>query len=467
MPFASFAIFVSLKTKIHMQQKVRVGITIGDINGIGPEVIIKTLYNPSVQDHCIPVIYGSSKVVSYHKNVVKLNDFVFTSIQSAERLNHRKINVLNCWEDTVNITLGKATEEGGKYAYIALDRAVRDLKDGLIDVLVTGPVNKHAMQMVDFPATGHTEYLENELGGKALMLMVSEECRVALVTGHIPLSKVAENITTENVKAALTRFIETLNVDFSIDKPTVAILGLNPHASDEGLMGTEEEEILRPLILELKQAGHLVMGPYSADGFFGSGLYRKFDGILAMYHDQGLIPFKTISFGQGINYTAGLPFIRTSPDHGTAYDVVGTNSANEQSFRKALYLAIDMYRARVEYKDLEENSIRNSGKNLDISLTPEDQDSSVKTEALSVIQEEKVNPQNDTSEPAVVLQEQTETDSDPTPKETTTDKLGEEEALVSEAEDNPAADEAPIPESSSEDKAKIEPKSSEDVESVS
>ncbi len=343
-----------------MQQKVRVGITIGDINGIGPEVIIKTLYNPSVQDHCIPVIYGSSKVVSYHKNVVKLNDFVFSSIQSAERLNYRKVNVLNCWEDTVNITLGKATTEGGQFAYIALDRAVRDLKDGLIDVLVTGPVNKHAMQMVNFPAPGHTEYLEKELGGKSLMVMVSEEFRVALVTGHIPLGEVAENITHENVSNALTLFIDTLRVDFGIDKPKIAVLGLNPHASDEGLMGDEEEDILRPLVVEYKNAGHLVMGPYSSDGFFGSGLYGKFDGILAMYHDQGLIPFKALSFGQGVNYTAGLPFIRTSPDHGTAYDLVGTNSANEQSFRKSLYLAIDMYRARSEYKDIEENSIRGS-----------------------------------------------------------------------------------------------------------
>jgi 4-hydroxythreonine-4-phosphate dehydrogenase len=374
-----------------MQQKVRVGITIGDINGIGPEVIIKTLYNPKVQDHCIPVIYGSSKVVSYHKNVVKLNDFVFSSVQSAERLNYGKVNVLNCWEDTVNITLGKATTEGGQYAYIALDRAVRDLKDGLIDVLVTGPVNKHAMQMVNFPATGHTEYLEKEIGGNALMLMVSEEFRVALVTGHIPLREVAEKITKESVKDALTLFLDTLRVDFGIEKPTVAVLGLNPHASDEGLMGNEEDEILNPLIIELKKAGHLVMGTYSSDGFFGSGLYRKFDGILAMYHDQGLIPFKALSFGQGVNYTAGLPYIRTSPDHGTAYDLVGTNSANEQSFRRALYLAIDMFRAREQHKDHEENSIKKGRKqaSADIPETKKKEEPNPSTDHAGSITEEE------------------------------------------------------------------------------
>jgi 4-hydroxythreonine-4-phosphate dehydrogenase len=475
-----------------MQQKVRVGITIGDINGIGPEVIIKTLYNPSVQDHCIPVIYGSSKVVSYHKNVVKLNDFIFSSIQSAERLNYRKVNVLNCWEDTVNITLGKATTEGGQYAYIALDRAVRDLKEGLIDVLVTGPVNKHAMQMVNFPATGHTEYLEKELGGDSLMIMVSEEFRVALATGHIPISEVAENITHENVKNALSLFIDTLRVDFGIEKPKIALLGLNPHASDEGLMGDEEEEILRPLVVEFKNAGHLVMGPYSSDGFFGSGLYRKFDGILAMYHDQGLIPFKALSFGQGVNYTAGLPYIRTSPDHGTAYDLVGTNSADEQSFRKALYLAIDTYRERSEYEDLEENSIkgRRYSPETQAKSTPRAEDNvaaetieedsarssdivdrTVEEDPPSVSNTQNEVAQGDSGEPpSDVVEEVAEPDSEPQLADVPDIKTREEpqsSTVVQDAGANEVATESAVPENIEGEEVKKEPKSSEDVESNS
>jgi len=450
-----------------MQQKVRVGITIGDINGIGPEVIIKTLYNSSVQDHCVPVIYGSSKVVSYHKNVVKLNDFVFSSIQSAERLNYRKINVLNCWEDTVNITLGKATTEGGQYAYIALDRAVRDLKDGLIDVLVTGPVNKHAMQMVNFPATGHTEYLEKELGGTSLMIMVSEELRVALVTGHIALREVSENITAENVRSALNRFIDTLRVDFGLDKPTIAVLGLNPHASDEGLMGSEEEEILRPLILEFKQAGHLIMGPYSSDGFFGSGLYRKFDGILAMYHDQGLIPFKALSFGQGVNYTAGLPNIRTSPDHGTAYDLAGTNSANERSFRKALYLAIDMFKAREEHKDLAENSIRKdripSPDFLQPSESAEPKQASVSEEKEETEQSAKEGEEKED----VNIEDAVVENIAPKKLKPLSDDFDKRQKEDSESEEKIVSEEeSAIEETARAGEEKEEPKSSEDVESV-
>ena len=345
-----------------MADKVRVGITIGDINGIGPEVIIKTLNNRKVVEHCVPVIYGSSKVVSYHKNVVKVNDFSFHSINNAQRLHYKKVNVLNCWDETVNISLGKATEEGGKCAHIALDRATRDLKEGLIDVLVTAPINKHAMQLANFEEPGHTEYLAKTLGGKAMMIMVSDIFRIGLVTGHIPLSEVAGQITKENVGLALERLLKTLREDFGIGKPSVAVLGLNPHASDQGLLGKEEEEVLRPLIIEMKKAGHLIMGPYSSDGFFGSGLYKKFDGVLAMYHDQALIPFKSLSFGDGVNYTAGLPYIRTSPDHGTGYDITGANLANEQSFRRALYLAIDLYKERRDYEETRANSLSESKK---------------------------------------------------------------------------------------------------------
>lgn len=343
-------------------RRVRVGITIGDINGIGPEVIIKGLYDNRILEQCIPVVYGSAKVVSYHKNVVDLSDFSFNSLRSAERLHQRKVNVVNCWEETVNITLGRPSEEGGKYAYIALDRAVRDLKEGLIDALVTGPVNKHAMQLVNFPAKGHTEYLERELEGEALMLMVSDTLKVGLVTGHIAVSEIPGRIDKESVQRKIDLFIESLKQDFGMEKPTIAVLGLNPHASDEGLMGTEEEEIIRPLIIEYKKKGHLLMGPYPADGFFGSGEHAKFDGILAMYHDQGLIPFKTLSFGQGVNYTAGLQHVRTSPDHGTAYQLAGKNEADEHSFRSALYLAIDIFRKRNAYREMHSEKMKKEPK---------------------------------------------------------------------------------------------------------
>lgn len=307
--------------------------------------------------HAIPVIYGSSKVISYHKNVVKHPDFSFQSIQSAERLNDRKVNVLNCWEDTANISLGKPTEDGGKYAHIALDRAVRDLADGLIDVLVTGPINKAAMQLVNFPSISHTDYLEIALGGDALMIMVSDVMNIGMVTDHVALSKVPEMITKERVASKLEVFVNTLQRDFGYEKPTIAVLGLNPHASDDGLMGTEEEEVILPVITEFKDKGHMVMGPYSADGFFGSGLYRKFDGVLAMYHDQGLIPFKSLSFGQGVNMTAGLSHIRTSPDHGTAYNIAGQNEADDSSFREAYNLAIDLFRRRNEHEELMSNRL--------------------------------------------------------------------------------------------------------------
>lgn len=339
-------------------QKIRVGITIGDINGIGPEVIIKTLDNPKILDFCTPVIYGSAKVVSYHKNIVKANEFNFHSIQNAGRLNPNRVNVLNCWEDTVNIALGRATEEGGQCAHTALDRAVRDLGEDLIDVLVTGPINKHAMQLANFPAPGHTEYLETALGGDALMIMVSDTMRIGLVTGHISVAEIPNHFTKERLTFAIDKFIASLERDFGIERPKIAVLGLNPHASDGGLIGNEEEELIRPVIVEKKKAGNLVMGPYSADGFFGSGMYSKFDGILAMYHDQGLIPFKALSFGEGVNYTAGLNRVRTSPDHGTAYDLAGQNEADEGSFRKALFLALDIYKQRSQYQKNRENSLK-------------------------------------------------------------------------------------------------------------
>ncbi|PSR13572.1 MAG: 4-hydroxythreonine-4-phosphate dehydrogenase PdxA [Bacteroidetes bacterium] len=339
-------------------RKPKIGISIGDINGIGPEVIIKTLRDERLLDQCTPIIYGSSKVISYHKNIVDPN-FHFFSCRDAEQASSDKVNVINCWQDTVNIEMGKATAESGQYAAIALELAVNDLKDGHIDALVTAPINKHAMQLAGgFPFPGHTEYITQRLEAKqSLMFMVSDTLRVGLVTNHVPLSEVAHQVTKQLVSDKLHILESTLKMDFGLERPTIAVLGLNPHAGDGGLLGEAEEKIIRPAIVEAKKKGMLVVGPFPADGFFGSEQYRKFDGILAMYHDQGLIPFKLLSFGQGVNYTAGLSAIRTSPDHGTAYDLVGKDEANPASFRQALYQAIDIFRSRHDYLEMHANPL--------------------------------------------------------------------------------------------------------------
>lgn len=338
-------------------EKLKIGISIGDMNGVGLEVILKTLSHKKILDICIPVVYGSSKVVSYHKNIVGV-DFQFQSTNSCERLNHTKINVVNCWEENVNITLGQASEDSGKYAIRSLETATIDLRNRAIDALVTAPINKQAMQMAGFGFPGHTEYLTKELAAEeSLMLMVNEDLRVGLVTNHLPISKVAQAVTRKAIMRKLKIMEETLRVDFGIDKPTIAVLGLNPHAGDGGVLGEEEGKIIRPAIIQLKKNGMLVMGPYPADGFFGSSQYRKFDGILAMYHDQGLVPFKALSFGNGVNYTAGLSAVRTSPDHGTGYDIVGQNLATPDSFRQALYTAIDIARNRSRYHEMHANAM--------------------------------------------------------------------------------------------------------------
>ena len=339
--------------------KLKIGVTIGDVNGVGPEVIIKTFSNPKILEMCIPIIYGSSKVLSYHKNIVKENDFSYTVVSSTERVSGHKVNVYNCHNDDVNISIGEATEEGGKMAYIALDKAMEDLKNGHIDALVTAPINKKAMQIANFPYTGHTEFLTDKSGKKeSLMMMIAGDLKIAVVTGHIPLSEVAEKLTKEKIRDKIKIFNKSLQKDFGIQKPTIAVLGLNPHAGDGGAIGSEEEELIRPLIIEMKKKGTMVMGPFSADGFFGSTQFKKVDGILAMYHDQGLIPFKALTFGDGTNFTAGLPVVRTSPDHGTAYDIAGKGEADPSSFRNALYNAIDIAKRRIEFKDLEENGIK-------------------------------------------------------------------------------------------------------------
>ena len=337
--------------------KLKIGISVGDINGIGLEVILKTLANNDIRNFCIPVVYGSSKVVAYHKNIVDIEDFHFQSLTSADRVHKDRVNVVNCWEEGVDIQLGRVCMEGGKYAFRSLQWATADLKVGLIDALVTAPINKKAMAMADFPFPGHTEYLSQELGGESLMLMVNDDLRIGLVTNHVPVKEVAGRINKKLVMAKLHSMNETLKIDFGIERPLIAVLGLNPHAGDEGVIGKEEENIIRPAIVECKKNGMMVMGPFPADGFFGSGQYKKYDGILAMYHDQGLIPFKLLSFGSGVNFTAGLSHVRTSPDHGTGFDIVGNNMADPASFRKALFAALDITRNRRMYYEFRENPL--------------------------------------------------------------------------------------------------------------
>lgn len=349
----------STKPKVNKNKPV-IGISVGDINGIGLEVILKALDHKRILHICTPVVYGSSKVVSYHKNIVALNDLTFYGQRSAERLSYDKINVVNCWNDNVNITLGKPTDMGGKYAQISLEAATRDLKAGLVDALVTAPIHKKSMQLAGFAHVGHTEYLTKEFGASdSLMLLTNDSLRVGLVTAHVPLKDVPGGIKKENIVNKLKLLNDTLKIDFGFERPTIAVLGLNPHAGEEGMLGDEEEKIIRPAIVEAKKEGGLmVFGPFAADGFFGSGQFRKFDGILAMYHDQGLIPFKALTFGSGVNYTAGLSCIRTSPDHGTAFDLAGKNSADPSSFLQAMFTAIDIHRNRKEYYELRENAVK-------------------------------------------------------------------------------------------------------------
>ncbi|MEL6986672.1 MAG: 4-hydroxythreonine-4-phosphate dehydrogenase PdxA [Bacteroidota bacterium] len=347
-------------------EKIRLGITMGDINGIGAEVIIKTLSNSALLEYCTPIVYGSSKIFSYHKKIVKADDLQVQNLNSADRPYTGRINVVNCWQENVTVTLGKATEDGGKYAYIALDKATEDINNGLIDVLVTAPINKEAMKMADFPYPGHTEYLTQKFGGsQSLMMMVNDSLRVGLLSNHIPVSEVASKVTKEHFVKKLKIFNRSLKQDFGKERPTIAVLGLNPHAGDNGTIGKEDLEILRPAIIEAKKNGAMVMGPYPADGFFGNREYQKFDGILAMYHDQGLIPFKTISFGNGVNFTAGLKIVRTSPDHGTAYNIAGKNEADPSSFRNAVYNAIDIFRNRKDHSAIHANPIEKKPKPLE------------------------------------------------------------------------------------------------------
>jgi 4-hydroxythreonine-4-phosphate dehydrogenase len=346
--------------------KLRIGLSIGDINGIGLEVILKTFLNDQMFNLCTPVVFGSSKVVSYHKNIIE-GDLEFHALRPGDRPKEGKFNVVNCWNENINITLSKATELSGQYAMRSLEAAVKALQSGEIDALVTAPINKEAMKLAQFPFPGHTEYLARELNrGEHLMLMINDGLRIGLATNHLPLRDVADSIDKNVVKRKVEVMEESLRIDFGIERPTIAVLGLNPHASDGGVIGTEEEAFIRPAIVELKEKGMMVLGPFPADGFFGAGHHTKFDGILAMYHDQGLTPFKALSFGKGVNYTAGLTHIRTSPDHGTAYDLAGRDQADPASFRQAVYDAIDIARNRKTYLELHENAMKDLQKPADI-----------------------------------------------------------------------------------------------------
>ena len=337
---------------------LRIGITVGDINGIGPEIIIKTLSEENLLKRITPIIYGSSKTLGYHKNIVKNNRFNFVNIDGAEHAKEGKVNVISAWQEAVNINIGEATKESGQSAYIALDRAMNDLNTGLIDAMVTAPINKAAMKMADFPYLGHTEYITNASNSEdSLMLLTSEQLTVGLVTAHIPLEEVTAEITADVVLDKLEILDQTLKIDFGKERPIIAVLGLNPHAGDSGQIGTNEETDIIPAILAAKENGMMVAGPFSADGFFGNGSYKKFDAILAMYHDQGLIPFKALSFGTGVNFTAGLEIIRTSPDHGTAYEIAGKNQADPSSMRQAIYKAIDIATNRKTHEEISSNSL--------------------------------------------------------------------------------------------------------------
>ncbi len=342
-----------------IQNKIVVGISHGDINGISYEVIIKSLMDNRIFDFCIPVVYGSAKVAAYHRKALNIANFSFNNVRSAAEANVKRANIINCLDDNVRVELGKSTNIAGESSLISLENAVNDLKNGTIDVLVTAPINKDNIQSEKFNFPGHTEYLTRESESKkSLMFLVSENLKVGVVTTHLPLSKVPEAITEDAILEKLRIMNKSLIQDFKIRKPKIAVLGLNPHAGDNGLLGSEEVEIIVPAIEKAKEEGILAIGPYPADGFFGSDNFKKFDAVLAMYHDQGLAPFKALAFNSGVNYTAGLDFIRTSPGHGTAYEITGLGKASEISFRNAIYLACDIYRNRTEYKEISKDPLQ-------------------------------------------------------------------------------------------------------------
>ena len=336
--------------------KIKVGISVGDLNGIGIEIILKSFEDTRMLDFCTPVIFASSKVVSYHKKALNLNTNIH-GIDNLSKIVSSKLNLLNVWKEMVDVELGTPSSISGKYALLSLEKATEALNKGDIDVLVTAPIDKNNIQSDTFTFKGHTEFLESKIDGDALMILCSGDLRVGLITGHIPIHAVAETINAALIKQKVGLMHKSLLEDFNISKPRIAVLGLNPHCGDQGVIGTEDDELVRPTIAEIQKEGKLVYGPFAADSFFGNGSYKGFDGVLAMYHDQGLTPFKTLAFGSGVNFTAGLEKIRTSPDHGTAYEIAGKGKAEFSSFKEAIFMAIKLFKVRDEYFSLLENKL--------------------------------------------------------------------------------------------------------------
>ena len=353
-------------SQAEQEGRIRVGITCGDPNGIGLEVVMKTFLDSRMHQVCTPVIYAGSKLVSQQRKLLNLGEFNYNSVRPGQDVILRKTNVMSIWEEDVPVEWGKATETSGRYALKSIEAAIADLQAGRIDTLVTSPINKHNIPVKDARFTGHTEFLAGKFDtSDYLMFLVSDNLKVAVVSGHVPLKNIPADISSEKILRKLKLMQRSLKRDFGIRKPRIAVLGLNPHAGDDGLLGVEEKEIIAPLVRQAFQEGNLIFGPYSADGFFGSGTYSKFDGVLAMYHDQGLAPFKAINFNSGVNFTAGLPVVRTSPDHGTAYDIAGKGVATEDSLREAIYAGIDILAKRQEYDEINANPLAVSRKGGD------------------------------------------------------------------------------------------------------
>ena len=346
---------------IKKAENIIVGISIGDLNGIGSEVVLKTFEDSRMLEFCTPVIFANVKIISAIKKTFESITAIH-GIDTLEQIVIGKINVINVWREHLELSYGTNDEALGKYAIKSFVSATKALKEGKVDVLVTAPINKYNIQSDDFKFPGHTDYLNQELAGDALMFMVQDNLRVGLLTDHIPVNEVASHLSEQLITKKIETINQSLTQDFSINKPKIAVLGLNPHAGDGGVIGKEDDTLLKPIIKKLFEKGTLVFGPYPADGFFGNGQYEKFDAVIAAYHDQGLIPFKTLSFGNGVNYTAGLDKIRTSPDHGTAFDIAGKGIANHNSFKEAVFLAIDIYNSRNEYQEISNNPLKTKEK---------------------------------------------------------------------------------------------------------
>ena len=344
-------------------ENIVVGISIGDLNGIGAEIIIKTFEDPRILDFCTPVVFASSKVMNFFKTHFN-SEINFNVVNNLDQIIDGKFNVFNCWNEPVTIDFGKEDLKIGEYAIKSLQAATQALKNDSIDVLVTAPINKHNIQSEAFKFPGHTDYLAQELEGESLMFMITDSLRVGLLTDHVPVKDIVNHISETLITNKINTVYESLQKDFNIVRPKIAVLGINPHTGDNGVIGNEDDTVLRPTLQKIKETGKLVYGPYAADSFFGSNNYKNFDAIIASYHDQGLIPFKTLSFGQGVNYTAGLSKVRTSPDHGTAYEIAGKGQADENSFKEAVYAAIQIYKNRFDYKELTENALKKQSKKI-------------------------------------------------------------------------------------------------------